>query len=177
MFVGIDPSITATGITVIGEEDTDSTVICPDKSCDLQVVRIHDIVSNIDNILGSYNSQFIVAMEDPPSKVGRARVNIGLFWAIREILLKYKALVFSVMPTQVKEFSTGYGNATKEDMRINIDFNIISYKKVNKYTKLWYKLQSDALDSYYMAHMVRAPFYQTEYSYHQLNISNRIILT
>ena len=120
--IGIDPSLTSTGIARIDTEDT----LTPDtwtitsaghKGDDLtqRSRRIHRIADEI-----SLYEHDLVVIEYP--SLGQARQGgtldrNGLWWLIISRLTRYDSLpVVTVPPASLKRYATGKGNATKEAM-------------------------------------------------------------
>ena len=135
--VGIDPSLTGTGIVVLrnGEiEQALTTKNKPELGIIERVRRIYEQINNvIENLSTCYVNAYIgdkrMIRWEPPSLIviegfsygskGRGVFDIAyLGWRIREELERYRTEDdipwLEVSPSQVKQFATGKGNANKE---------------------------------------------------------------
>ena len=135
--VGIDPSLTGTGIIVLrnGEPGKALTTKNEPKLGTIERVRrIYEQINNvIENLSTCYVNAYIGDMRmirwEPPSLIviegfsygskGRGVFDIAyLGWRIREELERYRTEDdipwLEVSPSHVKQFATGKGNANKE---------------------------------------------------------------
>lgn len=141
-FVGIDPSFTGTGLTILDNEgNTINQTLISTKNNDKDQ---HDIenriltISNKLNILTSFNcldkkdeNKSIVCIEDLSfgSKGAYAAQMAALNYYIRIFLLKNNIEYYTVAPSKLKKFVTGDGRAQKNLMlkevykKWNIDLN------------------------------------------------------
>ena len=119
-YVGIDPSLTATGVVVIDKagDIVDQSLITT-KPKDDMLVRYHIIIDNIFNAM--QGSKYPVYIEGPSlHSKGRAVAQMfGLYWVIRWELNKANIPCEAVPPTQLKKFVTTKGNAKKEQMLLH----------------------------------------------------------
>ena len=115
-FLGIDPSATSTGLTILGEETNfcNTLRVKPGKRRDIERLvfiheSIHDFVESLDIALcvyetpsyGSTHKEFILG-----EALGTIKLTLGLN-NIKSI---------GVSPTQLKKYFTGRGTANKKDM-------------------------------------------------------------
>jgi hypothetical protein len=143
MFYGIDLGVTATGVACYGETPR---VIVPSKYLDLDILRIRYICNRLDIAQHS-----LVVIEEPQARLGASRINLGLFWCIRDYLLTKECLVFSVSPRTVKKFATNDGNADKAKMNAAAGIDkIIVNKKQYTSGAMFNKYLTHAVDAYYM---------------------------
>ncbi len=135
--VGIDPSLTSTGIIVLRNGELGKALTTknePKLGTIERVGRIYEQINNvIENLSTCYVNAYIgdkrMIRWEPPSLIviegfsygskGRGVFDIAyLGWRIREELERYRTEDdipwLEVSPSQVKQFATGKGNANKE---------------------------------------------------------------
>ena len=126
VIIGIDPSLTGTGIA--SDEGLHTITSKPgDTTLTGRSARLTTIVHELDNIvLGVKPWRFertpnLVVIEAPSlaqkSQAGTLDRN-GLWWLIVDRLHTLGIPVVEVTPSTLKKFATGKGNATKPDMRM-----------------------------------------------------------
>jgi Holliday junction resolvasome RuvABC endonuclease subunit len=108
--VGIDPSLTATGIAgPLGE----TTVVYP-KACTGDD-RLGYLYAEVRENLYAAD---VAVVEDLPTHAHGAGKTGMAQGVIRLAVLRSTAQLLTVTPATVKKFATGKGNATKADMRM-----------------------------------------------------------
>lgn len=119
VYVGIDPSITATGIIVLRAGQTaidyQDTIVTPSSANLFE--RICHIDARVHEVLKQYCSPGLVAIETP--FVGRAGGDTSHMLsalAFRLRALMYPGDYLNVTPSQLKKFTTGRGGAQKDVM-------------------------------------------------------------
>lgn len=116
--VGIDPSLTATGVCGAGLPFTVPT--SPTGSAIAERLgRIQGIAGHIAN---STPWAALVVIEGPSfgpqNRAGQAHLRAGLWWHIAATMTARACDLVEVPPATLKKFATGKGNATKADMRM-----------------------------------------------------------
>lgn len=128
LIVGIDPSLTATGIIVLRDgkvELAETTKNRPDLGTIERVKLIRErIASIIENLINEEKTEWqapdLIAIEGfSYGSKGRSVFDIAyLGWRIREDLERFRIEDeipwIEVPPSQLKKFATGQGNANKE---------------------------------------------------------------
>lgn len=117
--VGIDPSLTCTGVAVIDGEGGTVTrrVVSPNLGSSL-LARRNRIRHAIDRILLSVPARFSVAVVEVPhsrQQFGAQNERIALYWILVDQLLA-RGPVVEVAPSQRAKLATGSGRATKADV-------------------------------------------------------------
>jgi len=127
MFCGIDPSLTGTGVVIIGEdlEIIEQKLISTklkDQEYDIEI-RMKYIVTEME-FIKKYNSK-VVCIEGLSfnSKGQKAAELFGLAYLIRMWMLENDILFKEVPPTVLKKFITGKGQCQKDLMLLK------TYKK------------------------------------------------
>lgn len=105
--VGIDPSLTATGVAHY--TGALMTIRTKAKEKDGRLVQIGDVIDQLQTDL--------VVMEDLPRNAMAAGVTGMVQGVIRERLQRRDIPYILVTPATLKAFATGKGNAKKPDMR------------------------------------------------------------
>lgn len=116
-FIGIDPSLTGTGICIIDRNcKLLSSSLIATKAKDTIEVRYSVIIENIKTIDNLHSS--IIAIEGIGFGCrGQGMFQLaGLHYVIRYFLWKRKIKFMIVPPTTLKKFVTGKGNSKKELM-------------------------------------------------------------
>jgi crossover junction endodeoxyribonuclease RuvC len=122
MFVGIDPSLTGTGIIVLDQNSCilEQKLISTNVK-DIEEKRLLDIISEIRFVSGivRLNSVYI---EGPSfASQGRAVLQMGaLHYLIRIFLYEHSLNYKIISPGTLKKFVTGKGNAKKDLMLLNV---------------------------------------------------------
>lgn len=128
--VGIDPSLTGTGIAIIDTEDrlvVDTLTItskpCPD-TIEGRVQRQARICRQLlDHTLGDQSWPPDLAVIEAPaydSRTGRQHDRSGLWWRIIDRLLEHHVPVVEVTTGGVKKYATGKGNASKDTVLLHV---------------------------------------------------------
>jgi len=135
--VGIDPSLTSTGIVVLRNNEIGKALTTKNEPKLGTIERVRRIYEQINNVIENLSTCYVNAYIgdkrmirwEPPSLIviegfsygskGRGVFDIAyLGWRIREELERYRTEDdipwLEVSPSQVKQFATGKGNANKE---------------------------------------------------------------
>ncbi|MCE5316630.1 MAG: crossover junction endodeoxyribonuclease RuvC, partial [Parachlamydia sp.] len=117
--MGIDPSITASGIVILEDGKIIQAVTLPNRKDLGTISRVLDIVSVIEGLIRHYQPALIVIEGFSYASKGRSVFDTAyLGYRIREELerLRIEKNIpwIEVPPTQLKQFATGQGNAKKE---------------------------------------------------------------
>jgi len=119
--VGIDPSLSATGVcTATGQLRTLKSQ--PDNGSVKD--RADRIVDLADRVVDCLRDDVALVVIEGPAYAQQAQAGVhlraGLWWQIvtHIHLARSAAQVVEVSPTTLKKFATGKGNATKPDMRM-----------------------------------------------------------
>lgn len=135
--VGIDPSLTSTGIVVLRNGELGKALTTKNEPKLGTIERVRRIYEQINNVIENLSTCYVNAYIgdkrmirwEPPSLIviegfsygskGRGVFDIAyLGWRIREELERYRTEDdipwLEVSPSQVKQFATGKGNANKE---------------------------------------------------------------
>ena len=135
--VGIDPSLTSTGIIVLRNGELGKALTTKNEPKLGTIERVRRIYEQINNVIENLSTCYVNAYIgdkrmirwEPPSLIviegfsygskGRGVFDIAyLGWRIREELERYRTEDdipwLEVSPSQVKQFATGKGNANKE---------------------------------------------------------------
>lgn len=122
--VGVDPSLTATGVAT-GDGATTVATAAAGKQLSARAARIARIVQLLEVAIELAQplpaGPVLVVVEGP--SFGQLRQagehqRAGLWWAIAASLLAAGHQVVEVPPATLKKAATGKGNATKADMRV-----------------------------------------------------------
>ena len=121
VIIGIDPSLTGTGVAAAEGLHTITSKPGPNPSLVSRSARLNAIVRAIDDRTMTVD---LVVIEAPSlaqkSQAGTLDRN-GLWWLIVDRLHTKGIAVVEVTPSTLKKFATGKGNATKPDMRMALD--------------------------------------------------------
>lgn len=135
--VGIDPSLTGTGIIVLRNNEIGKALTTKNEPKLGTIERVRRIYEQINNVIENLSTCYVNAYIgdkrmirwEPPSLIviegfsygskGRGVFDIAyLGWRIREELERYRIEDdipwLEVSPSQAKQFATGKGNANKE---------------------------------------------------------------
>ncbi len=119
LIVGIDPSLTGTGIVVLRGGEVELAETIKTKSSVSLINRVSVIYRTIANILEETTPSLIVIEGFSYGSRGRAVFDIAyLGWRIREELERIRKQNgipwMNIPPAQLKKFATGKGTANKE---------------------------------------------------------------
>lgn len=132
--IGIDPSLTSTGIVILKGDDIVESRTLPNNSADNIITRVRkirdEISKEINRMIDSdgrgigYNVIASIEGFSYGSK-GRSIFDIGyLGWRIREDLVEWsrgtRMKWIEVPPSNLKQYATGKGNAAKEVVMMNV---------------------------------------------------------
>lgn len=112
--VGIDPSLTGTGLAYSGESEK---ILTPSASTIRgQLQRMNTIAARVARHV---EPGTLVVMEGPALGVKGAwrHVVAGLWWILAATIVSRGATLIEVPPKTLKKFATGNGNADKRAMR------------------------------------------------------------
>tara|TARA_Y100000592_G_scaffold19371_2_gene29731 strand:+ start:43253 stop:43795 length:543 start_codon:yes stop_codon:yes gene_type:complete len=113
-FLGIDPSATATGVSLIGSNSSETFLIRPGKRRDAE--RLQYIHTELKSFLEG-KLIFMGVMEAPSYGSIHKEFILGeVLGVIKLTLIELGIFSISVPPTQLKLFLAGKGSASKEDM-------------------------------------------------------------
>lgn len=126
--LGIDPSLTATGVVAIqsAEGETGTRVHTfgrkgkTDEPLMTRLARINDTVTAVQNVIRQlvvYPE--LIAIEGPShgNTTGSHHDRSGLWWMlVRELTYEMGLEVVEITPSQVKTYATGKGNAGKTEV-------------------------------------------------------------
>lgn len=113
--VGLDPSLSATGIATVGGEAT--IVTKPAKTLTTRLARLRGIVEDVAELAPPRS---LVVIEAPAYARANAgtHVGAGLWWLLVATLDARGCQLVQVAPTTLKKVATGKGTAGKPDMRM-----------------------------------------------------------
>lgn len=159
-FLGIDPSITNTGLVILNEQG----ILCgafnfhnifiklhKSKSLHEDTIRRIFMMDNIfRNILLLFNHKKIHA-----SIEGYSYASVGKLAQIGELCGSYKLILLSwdidylvIPPNNIKKYASGKGNADKEIVTKH------ALKELSNYDLSKVKITSDICDAYFIASMI-----------------------
>lgn len=117
-YVGLDLSLTATGIAIIEEDGTYTTRTLPSKGTKAATlgdrgVRLHNLTADI--VIAACTAD-IVCIEGPSygQTTGSHHDRSGLWWLVVDALQGEDLELIEIAPAQVKKYATGKGNAGKD---------------------------------------------------------------
>ena len=113
-FLGVDPSATSTGISLIGKNSGYTTRIRPGKLRESE--RLQYIHERFKKIIGD-NIVYLACVEAPSFKSTHKEFILGeVLGVIKLTLIQANIPTINVPPTQVKKYGCGKGRASKEQM-------------------------------------------------------------
>jgi len=117
--VGIDPSLTSTGIA----HGRMATTTLHTKPCAEEIgPRLARIRFIVGAVLRLAQAGALVVIEGPSfasrEQAGQAHLRAGLWWSLVNDLTASGCDLVEVPPKTLKKFATGSGNASKSDMRM-----------------------------------------------------------
>jgi len=148
--VGIDPGLAKMGITHLhirdDKIDTSHSVLCESE----KGPQIKRLAYMCEEVFRAIDYDEIAVCEFPFGTQGHGKVNIEIFGNIRLYCFKKKVPFVQVPQSNLKEYATGKGNASKKEMQDQLkeEFGL--------------ELGEDATDSYWLAHIGYAIRYGTE---------------
>jgi crossover junction endodeoxyribonuclease RuvC len=119
--VGIDLSLTATGIAAVGGLSTIKSGSSGDTIID-RLVRLGLILEQVRQHVSTTPAAVTLVLVEGPSlgqqRQGGEHLRAGLWWLLMDRLNLWGHHPVDVPPATLKKFATGKGNATKADMRM-----------------------------------------------------------
>ncbi len=122
-YVGIDPSLSSTGIVCIDSQHlVKFQRLISTKSVDSEEYRFFQIVEEISKLLQELQDNVKIAIEGLSfHSTGRGILELaGLHYIIRDFLYRNKFEYQVVPPTVLKKFVTGKGNSAKNVMLLMV---------------------------------------------------------
>jgi Holliday junction resolvasome RuvABC endonuclease subunit len=117
--VGIDPSLTATGLA--WADGTTSTVkYLPGITGDQRLMVIADAVEEVTTIPMIGHAVDLAILEDLPTHAHGAGITGMVQGVVRHQLQRDDVPYITVPAATLKKYATGKGNATKPDMRMEL---------------------------------------------------------
>ena len=160
-FIGIDQSVTHTGITVLEkEEDNTYSIIESFGICTYPEnpfeERLSLIVDTVSRTIDKYNfgNRLAIAIEGLAYSPGNTNNRALLFGLFSVLLVSFynKNLIYSIIPpTTLKKLSTGSGKAKKQEMLAAIPENEVTKLEFLSNLKSKSKKFEDIVDSYFLA--------------------------
>jgi len=116
--IGIDPSLTATGIAMADRQET----ITSEPSGTSVMDRLSRIVTITSQVVTLIPHGSLVVIEGPAyetrDRSGQHHLRAGLWWLLAADLADRSCALVEVSPSTLKKFATGNGAAAKPDMRM-----------------------------------------------------------
>ena len=165
LIIGIDPSITKLGITLITgpieqPEFKCQRIIHPDKKASSDE-RYEYMITNVIRFIRATTPE-LVTVEYPFKIQGHAKVLVEVFGAIRYHCLRTQIPFLAISQSHIKKFATSSGNAEKSDMRMR------AYKEFSL------DLNEDEADSFWIALMGHVYLYGSKVKFRQDSIDDMI---
>lgn len=113
--VGIDPSLSSTGIAL---HDSSTRTIRPQAGSSDNARRLHQLVTRIDSYIKADRPDLVVIEKVFVGALSKNTVLLlgGLAWCIRQRLFELGVPYADVDNQKLKQYATGAGNASKDDM-------------------------------------------------------------
>lgn len=130
--VGIDPSLSGTGLAIIDTEDplvVDTHTIVSKPCADTIDARVQrqaricrEMLDHVPVGYGGWPSADLAVIEAPAydSRTGHQHDRSGLWWRIIDRLLEHHIPVVEVTTGGVKKYATGKGNAPKDAVLLHV---------------------------------------------------------
>lgn len=115
--VGIDPSLTATGLAW-ADGSTETVRYSKGTTGDQRLVEIATDIAELTTLLG--NRAELAVLEDLPTHAHGAGITGMVQGVVRLVLLQENIPYITVPAATLKKYATGKGNATKPDMRMEL---------------------------------------------------------
>ena len=118
VIMGIDPSLTSTGLVVLSNSEVISSETIEVKEKGIaRLLRLQDILSDR---LTNFAADLVVIEGYAFARANQAHQMGELGGMIRMLLTTMRVSWIEVAPTQVKKFATGKGNAAKDLILMNV---------------------------------------------------------
>lgn len=138
--VGIDASLTSTGVAVIGGGNVDTDVI------QRKSTGIERLIEIREQVKGIVNGVDLVAIEGYAFARSNQAHQIGELGGVLRVMFREEGIEYiDVAPSAVKKFATGKGNANKEAVAVGV------YKRWGKEFKT-----NDEADAFVLAKIGQA---------------------
>lgn len=121
--VGIDPSLTSTGVAVIRNGVAATIAVGSTRTGDQlaeRLARIHSIVSHVVDVVAAAAPSLVAVEGYSFASKGRGLTGLIELGAILRYELAASFDVFEVAPAAVKKFATGKGAASKTDVALAV---------------------------------------------------------
>lgn len=122
-FVGVDPSLTSSGVVTYDTQSEERRVASfsssPDKgTVESRYLRVNTLAAKISAFASEGGKPVLVGIEGPAysSNTGKVWDRAGLWWAVVQEFLSMGIMVVEVPPTSRAKYSTGKGNAGKDEV-------------------------------------------------------------
>lgn len=116
--MGIDPSLTSTGLVVLSNSEliSSETIGIKEKG----IARLLELQNILEGRLFTYKPDLVVIEGYAFARSNQAHQMGELGGMIRMLLTQKRVPWIEVAPTQVKKFATGKGNAAKDLILMNV---------------------------------------------------------
>lgn len=115
-FLGIDPSATSTGLTLLSDDSTYCKTLRIQTRKLRDAERLHYISEEIKAFIGALSIDLCVHEAPSYGSVHKEFILGEVLGAIKLTLAQLKIPLIGVPPTQLKKYFTGAGGATKDSM-------------------------------------------------------------
>jgi len=128
--LGLDLSIASTGLAILDDDSRIFTKTIKTKPRDGPDFRLATICDEIENYLMADKTLRTAAIEapfiHPKNRKGR-EVILGLHGAVTVLLVNNRVDIHRITPTELKKFTTGNGQASKETMirAIEVQYGLV----------------------------------------------------
>lgn len=126
MILGIDPSLTSTGLALVDDGEVIATANIKSTgkrgaTYDDWMARIDKVHAEVYAVLNEWGSERLIELaviESPShgSKFGNPHERAGLWWRIYSDLTKHRVPIKTLAPKSRAKFITGSGNADKTEV-------------------------------------------------------------